>query len=82
MQQGGVGIRIVGTEIGQDKDTQITTIVSGRDITFTRSVSQSVKLDIDGSDAYTIFLLQDGVANKVKVNGGTGTTINVKQGSG
>ena len=82
MQQGGVGIRIVGTEIGQDKDTQITTIVSGRNITFTRSVNQSVKLNVDGSDSYTIFLLQDGVANTVKVNGGTGTTINVKQGSG
>jgi len=82
LQQGGVGIRIVGTEIGQDKDTQITTIVSGRNITFTRSVNQSVKLNVDGSDAYTIFLLQDGVANTVKVNGGTGTTINVKQGSG
>ena len=28
LKQGGVGIRITGTEIGQDKDTQITTIVS------------------------------------------------------
>jgi hypothetical protein len=82
LKQGGVGIRIVGTEIGQDKDTQITTIVSGRNISFTRSVSQSVKLNVDGSDAYTIILIQDGVTNTLKVNGGSSTNINVKQGSG
>jgi len=82
LKQGGVGIRIVGTEIGQDKDTQITTIVSGRNISFTRSVSQSVKLNVDGSDAYTIVLIQDGVTNTLKVNGGSSTNINVKQGSG
>jgi len=82
LKQGGVGIRIAGTKIGQDKDTQITTIVSGQNISFTRSVSQSTKLDIDGAGAYTIILIQDGVTNTVKVNGGSSTTINIKQGSG
>ena len=82
LKQGGVGIRIAGTKIGQDKDTQITTIVSGQNISLTRSVSQSTKLDIDGAGAYTIILIQDGVTNTVKVNGGSSTTINIKQGSG
>jgi hypothetical protein len=82
LKQGGVGIRIAGTKIGQDKDTQITTIVSGQNISFIRSVSQSTKLNVDGSGAYTIILMQDGVTNTVKVNGGSSTTIKIKQGSG
>ena len=82
LKQGGVGIRIVGTDIGQDKDTQITTIVSGQNISLTRTVSQSAKLNLDGSGSYTIILIQDGVSNTVKINGGSSTTIKIKQGSG
>ena len=82
LKQGGVGIRIVGTEIGQDKDTQITTIISGQNISLTRKVSQSVKLDLDGTQSYTVILLQDGVTNTVKINGGSSTTITIKQGTG
>ena len=82
LKQGGVGIRITGTDIGQDKDTQITTIVSGQNISMIRSVSQSARLSLDGSQSYTIILVQDGVSNTVKVNGGSSTTITIKQGSG
>ena len=82
LKQGGVGIRIAGTEIGQDKKTQITTIVSGQNISLTRTVSQSAKLNLDGSGSYTIILIQDGVSNTVKINGGSSTTIKIKQGSG
>lgn len=82
LKQGGVGIRIVGTEIGQDKDTQITTIVSGQSISLTRTVNQSAKVNLDGSGSYTIVFIQDGVANTVKVNGGSSTTITIKQGTG
>jgi len=82
LKQGGVGIRIAGTEIGQDKDTQITTIVSGQIISLTRTVSQSAKLNLDGSDSYTVILIQDGVSNTVKINGGSSTTITIKQSSG
>jgi len=82
LKQGGVGIRITGTEIGQDKDTQITTIIAGQNISLTRKVSQSAKLNLDGSESYTIILIQDGVSNTVKVNGGSSTTITIKQGSG
>ena len=79
LKQGGVGIRIAGTEIGQDKKTQITTIVSGQNISLTRTVSQSAKLNLDGSGSYTIILIQDGVSNTVKINGGSSTTIKIKQ---
>ena len=82
LKQGGVGIRIAGTEIGQDKDTQITTIVSSQNISLTRSVSQSAKLNLDGSGSYKVILIQDGVTNTVKINGGSSTTITIKQGSG
>ena len=81
LKQGGVGVRIVGTEIGQDKDTQITTIVTGQNITLTRTVNQSAKLNLDSSNSYTVILIQDGVANTVKVNGGSSTTITITQGS-
>jgi len=82
LKQGGVGIRIVGTEIGQDKDTQITTIITGQNISLIRSVNQSARLDLDGSQSYTVILVQDGVSNTVKINGGSSTTITIKQGSG
>jgi hypothetical protein len=82
LKQGGVGIRIVGTDIGQDKDTQITTIVAGQTISLNRTVSQSARLNLDGSNSYTIILIQDGVSNTVKINGGSSTTITIKQGSG
>ena len=81
LKQGGVGIRIVGTEIGQDKDTQITTIITGQKISLIRAVNQSARLDLDGSQSYTVILIQDGVTNTVKVNGGSSTTITIKQGT-
>jgi len=82
LKQGGAGIRIVGTEIGQDKDTQITTIVAGQTISLNRTVNQSARLNLDGSNSYTIILVQDGVSNTVKINGGSSTTITIKQGTG
>jgi len=81
LKQGGVGIRITGTEIGQDKDTQITTIITGQNISLTRTVNQSAKLNLDGSGSYTVILVQDGVSNVVKINGGSSTTIKITQGS-
>jgi hypothetical protein len=82
LKQGGAGINIAGTTIGQDKKTQITTIVSGQNISMIRAVNQSARLDLDGSNSYTIIFIQDGVSNTVKVNGGSSTTIKIKQGSG
>ena len=73
------GIDIVGTELGQDRDTQITTLVTGQFISFRRNVNQNLRLDIDGSDAYTLIFEQDGVNKVVKVNGGSDSTILLSQ---
>ena len=73
------GINIVGTDLGQDKDTQITTLVTGQIISFRRNVNQNVRLDVDGSNAYTIILVQDGVSKVIKVNGGGDSTITLSQ---
>ena len=73
------GINIVGTDLGQDKDTQITTLVTGQIISFRRNVNQNIRLDVDGSNAYTIILVQDGVSKVVKVNGGGDSTITLSQ---
>ena len=73
------GINLVGTELGQDKDTQITTLVTGQIISFRRNVNQNLRLDIDGSNAYTIIFVQDGVSKTIKVNGGGDSTISLSQ---
>ena len=79
LKQGGVGIRITGTEIGQDKETQITTIITGQIVSFRRSVGHTVRLDLDGSGSYTLLLEQNGVQNLIKLNGGSDSTIKIKQ---
>jgi len=75
------GINITGTLVGQDPDTQITTIIAGQMISFRRNVSSNARVDVDGSGAYTIIFIQDGVSNVIKVNGGSDTTIKIQQGS-
>lgn len=75
------GINITGTLIGKDPDTQITTLITGQVISFRRSVSETVRLDVDGSGSYTIIFIQDGVSNIIKVNGGGDSTIKITQSS-
>jgi hypothetical protein len=81
LDQVATGIKISGTNIGQDKDTQITTIITGQQISITRSVGNSFRLDVDGSGAYTLILIQDGVENVVKINGGSSNAIKIRQGN-
>ena len=81
LNQVATSIKIAGTKIGQDKETQITTIISGQQVSIRRAVGDSFRLDLDGSSAYTLILFQNGVENTVKVNGGSSNTIKIKQGS-
>ena len=81
LNQSATSVNITGTEIGQDKKTQITTIVQGQSISFRRMVGSSLRLDVNNSESYTIILEQSGVVNIVKVNGGSSSTIKIKQGS-
>ena len=72
-------IALSGTKIGQDPDTQITTLVAGDVISVRRSVNDSVRLDLNGNDAYTLIIIQDGVSNVVKINGGGDSVITITQ---
>ena len=74
-------INIVGTAIGQDKDTQITTFITGEVVTLLRNVSDYARLDLDGADSYTVILNQGGVENVIKINGGSNNIITIYQGS-
>jgi hypothetical protein len=81
LNQIATGITIAGTNIGQDKDTQITTIITGQQISIRRSVGDTYRLDLDGSSAYTLILFQNGVEHVVKVNGGSSNVITIRQGN-
>ena len=71
--------QITGTLLGKDPDTQITALITGNVISLRRSVNESVRLDLDGSESYTVIFIQDGISNIVKVNGGSNSTITITQ---
>ena len=73
--------RLVGTSFGQDKDTQIVSLITGETLTMQRNVSNFAKVDIPKSGSYTIIFVQDGINRTVTVNGGSSSTIVVNQGS-
>jgi len=75
------GFTLVGTQIGQDADTQITTIVQGQTISLRRTVESSFRLDTGSDESFTLIIIQDGVSHTIKVNGGGSSTIKVRQGS-
>jgi len=71
--------QISGTLLGKDPDTQITALITGNLVSLRREVNESVRLDLNGSDAYTVILIQDGVSNIIKVNGGSDSVITITQ---
>ena len=71
--------RVTGTNFGQDNETQITTFIQDSVITLQRKVSESVRLDLQTDNAYTVIFIQDGVSNTVKINGGGDSVITIKQ---
>ena len=73
------GTNIVGTRIGQDGETQITTILQGDQIKLIRSVNQNAQVVVNSDGSYTLILIQDGVSNTVKINGGTSSSITIIQ---
>jgi len=71
--------QISGTLLGKDPDTQITTIITGQVVSLRRSVNESVQLDLDGNNSYTVIFIQDGISNIIKVNGGGDSVITITQ---
>lgn len=82
LAQEATSTSIKGTNIGQDTKTQITTIVTGETISLRRTVGANAAINIESGNSYTVVLEQNGVVNEVKVNGGSSSTIVIKQSSG
>ena len=68
-----------GTTLGFDPDTQINTFTTDNTITFIRALENTVRLDLDKSNAYTVILVQNGKSTQIIVNGGSSSTITIKQ---
>jgi hypothetical protein len=81
LQQDQTITRITGTKVGQDIQTQIVTLVTGDLISLRRKVEQSVQVDLNSSQGYTVIFIQNGVSNTIKINGGGDSVINIKQSS-
>jgi hypothetical protein len=79
LAQDATSTNIVGTQLGQDLQTQITSFVTGEVLTLMRSVSDAARVDIDSSGSYTVIFIQDGTSNIVKINGGSSSTIKITQ---
>ena len=68
-----------GTTLGFDPDTQINTFTTDNTITFIRALENTVRVDLDKSSAYTVILIQNGKSTQIIVNGGSSSTITIKQ---
>ena len=79
LAQDATSTNIVGTQLGQDLKTQVTSFITGEVLTLMRSVSDTARVDIDSSGSYTVIFIQDGASNVIKINGGTGSTIKITQ---
>ena len=71
--------QISGTLLGKDPDTQITALITGNVISLRRQVNESVRVDLNGGNAYTVILIQDGISNIIKINGGSDSVITITQ---
>ena len=74
--------QITGTALGQDPTTQIITFIDGEIINIQRSVTQNANLRLNVSNSYTVIFIQDGVSRTIKINGGSTSTITIRQSSG
>jgi len=74
------GVTVSGTTLGADAETQITTLITGQTISLIRNVSESTRLDLDTAGGYTVILIQDGISNIIKINGGDSTIRILQEG--
>jgi hypothetical protein len=72
-------IDLKGTEVGYDADTQINTFLTDNLITFYKTLEDTVRLDLDKQNAYTVILIQNGKSTQIVVNGGGDSTIKITQ---
>ena len=62
-----------------DREAKITTLITNGVLSMRRKVNESVRLDLNGGTAYTVILIQDGVSNTIKINGGSDSIITITQ---
>ena len=79
LAQDATSTNIVGTQLGQDLKTQVTSFITGEVLTLMRSVSDTARVDIDSAGSYTVIFIQDGTSNVIKINGGNGSAIKITQ---
>ena len=48
-------------------------------ISLRRKVNDSIRLDLNKEGSYTVIIIQDGVSNVVKINGGGDSNITITQ---
>tara|TARA_R100001440_G_scaffold23938_1_gene38892 strand:- start:1804 stop:2946 length:1143 start_codon:yes stop_codon:yes gene_type:complete len=72
-------VSLVGTQFGQDPETQIISFVDGENLTLIRSVNNTARLDLDVNGSYTVIFIQNGVSKTIKVNGGSSSIITIRQ---
>jgi len=68
-----------GTSMGFDSNTQINTFATDNVLTFLKSLEDTIRLDLDKSASYTVILIQNGKSTQILVNGGSSSTIKIKQ---
>lgn len=68
-----------GTKVGFDSETQINTFITDNVITFYKTLEDTIRLDLDKQNAYTVILIQGGKSTQIIVNGGGDSTIKITQ---
>ena len=75
-------IDVQGTAFGYDANTQVNTFITDTVLTFYRQVEDTVRLDLDTNNSYKVLIIQDGKAITLTLNGGSNSSITIKQSSG
>ena len=72
-------VSLVGTQFGQDPETQIISFIDGENLTLIRSVNNTARVDLDVNGSYTVIFIQNGVSKTIKINGGSSSVITIRQ---
>jgi len=80
LDQVATSVSIKGTQLGQDSETGIITIVDQQRVSLRRQVEDNIRLDLDAGGSYTVIFIQNGISRTVTVNGGSSSTIRIRQG--
>ena len=72
---------VKGTAMGYDGATQISTFVTAVNLKFLRQIEDAMEIQVPKDGSYNIRIEQEGKVNQITTNGGSSSTINIKQGS-